>query len=192
MQRKTSPFRLWLVLIALVAALPPAWGEALRAVDYARSRISFAGKQMGVPADGYFKRFTARVAFDPERLAHAQADVEIEIASVSVGDPEGDTEVRRKAWFDLAGFPHARFVSTDFRKVGHNRYESTGTLGIKARTRNVTVPFTARALPDGATELDGRFTIRRLDFGVGEGVWADTDTVADEVEIRFRLVLAGT
>lgn len=36
---------------------------------------------------------------------------------------------------------------------------------------------------------EGQFTVKRLDFKVGEGVWADTDTVANEVSVRLRMVL---
>lgn len=189
MQQARHALPPWLAFIAFTLALPPAHGEALRTVDYARSRVTFAGKQMGVPAEGHFKRFGARVAFDPERLAEAKAEIEIDIASVSVGDPEADAEVKRKAWFDLAGFPKATFVAAGFNKAGDNRYEAPGKLSIKGNTREVTIPFTARALPNGATELNGRFTINRLDFAVGTGPWADVETVADEVEIRFVLVL---
>ena len=31
--------------------------------------------------------------------------------------------------------------------------------------------------------------MKRLQFKIGEGPWADTDTVADEVLVRFRFVL---
>ena len=36
---------------------------------------------------------------------------------------------------------------------------------------------------------EGQFTVKRLDFRIGEGMWADTNTVADEVVIRIRMVL---
>jgi hypothetical protein len=37
---------------------------------------------------------------------------------------------------------------------------------------------------------EGHFPIKRLQYNIGEGVWKDTDTVADEVLIKFRLVIA--
>jgi hypothetical protein len=30
--------------------------------------------------------------------------------------------------------------------------------------------------------------IKRLQYGVGDGSWKDTDTVADDVQIKFRIV----
>ncbi|MEW5707315.1 YceI family protein [Pelomicrobium sp.] len=175
-----------IVMAGLLAAT--ALAQAFQEVDYAKSWVRFAGKQMGVPAEGEFRRFTARVRFDPARLDQARAEVEIDVASAAVGDPEGDAELKRKAWFDVGQYPTARFVSTAFRKVGENRYEATGQLTLKGRTRDVVVSFTAKPASPGL-ELTGTLPIKRLDFGVGEGIWADTDTVANEVQIRFRLML---
>jgi polyisoprenoid-binding protein YceI len=70
--------------------------------------------------------------------------------------------------------------------VGANRYEAAGRLTIKGRTREVIVPLTVRPA-NGAHVFEGAFTIKRLDYGIGEGIWSDTDTVADEVQIRFKL-----
>ncbi len=41
---------------------------------------------------------------------------------------------------------------------------------------------------DGVRVFEGVFPLRRLAFAIGEGVWADTDTVADAVQVRFRIV----
>jgi polyisoprenoid-binding protein YceI len=51
------------------------------------------------------------------------------------------------------------------------------------------VTFTVKS--DGASSVfDGAVTIRRLDFRIGEGEWADTKILADEVQVKFRLVSA--
>jgi len=41
----------------------------------------------------------------------------------------------------------------------------------------------------GVRTVEGQFTMKRLPFRIGEGPWADTDTVADEVLVRFRFTL---
>ncbi len=175
-----------IALTGLLAAT--ALAQPFQEVDYTKSWVRFVGKQMGVPAEGEFKRFTARISFDPVRLEQARAEVEIDVGSATVGDREGDAELKRKAWFDVVQYPIAKFVSTALRKVGENRFEATGKLTLKGRTRDVVVSFAAKPASPGL-ELNGTLPIKRLDFSVGEGVWADTDTVANEVEIRFRLVL---
>jgi polyisoprenoid-binding protein YceI len=37
----------------------------------------------------------------------------------------------------------------------------------------------------------GSFAIKRLDFKVGEGDWADTSVVANDVQVKFKLALQG-
>jgi hypothetical protein len=54
----------------------------------------------------------------------------------------------------------------------------------------VRIPFTAQTA-GGATTFAGGFTLLRLQFKVGEGVWGDTETVANEVQVRFRVVMTG-
>ena len=43
--------------------------------------------------------------------------------------------------------------------------------------------------PAGLSVADGQFTVKRLDFRIGEGMWADPDTVANDVVVRIRMVL---
>ncbi len=37
--------------------------------------------------------------------------------------------------------------------------------------------------------LAGEATVRRLDFGVGAGDWADTEALPDDVAVRTRVIL---
>ena len=69
--------------------------------------------------------------------------------------------------------------------------EARGPLAIKGRTHDAVVPFTVKMDAAGNATFEGAFAIRRLQYGIGEGVWKDTDTVADEVQIRFRIVTSG-
>jgi polyisoprenoid-binding protein YceI len=173
------------LLLVLVPVLPAA-AQRITAIDYGRSEIRFVGKQMGVPAEGRFGKFSARLDFDPAKPAAAKASVEIDLNSFDTGTPEVDTEVKRKPWLNVAVFPTATFVSTAIKPLGGNRYEVAGKLTIKGQTRDLSAPFSVRKDGD-ATILEGAFTLLRLQFGIGAGPWADTETVADEVQVHFRL-----
>jgi hypothetical protein len=37
----------------------------------------------------------------------------------------------------------------------------------------------------------GNFSIKRLAYRVGDGEWTDTSLLADDVQVRFKLVLTG-
>jgi hypothetical protein len=50
----------------------------------------------------------------------------------------------------------------------------------------VTAPFTFKPEGQGGT-FEGAFTLKRLDYAIGEGAWKDTDTVANEVQVKFRI-----
>ena len=80
------------------------------------------------------------------------------------------------------------YVPSQSGRIGShgNRYEVTGKMTIKGRTKDVTAPFTFKPEGPGGT-FDGAFTLKRLDYAIGEGAWADTDTVANEVQVKFRI-----
>lgn len=178
-------------LFALVLAALPC---AAQAVEYTtlipeKSAVTFVSKQMGVPVEGRFRKFAAQLAFDPAKPEVAQATLEVDIASIDAGSNEANDEVKSKSWFNPKDFPQARFVASSLKAVGGGRYEAIGKLTIKGRSRDVSAPFTFRQ--EGANALlEGAFVLKRLQFGIGEGVWSDIDTVADEVQIRFRLLAA--
>ena len=56
-------------------------------------------------------------------------------------------------------------------------------------TRPVSVRFDLEPGPDGS-RLTGATTLRRLDFGVGQGEWAATQWVGGDVTVRFDLRLS--
>ena len=57
---------------------------------------------------------------------------------------------------------------------------------IKGKTQDVVIPATFAA-QGKAGVFEGRFTLRRGDFAIGEGPWAKFDVVANEVQIQFRI-----
>jgi len=156
-------------------------------VDHAKSEISFVSRQMGVPVEGLFRRFVAQIDFDPKKPESARATLEVEVASIDAGSPEANGEVVRKPWFHATQYPKATFASTAVRGLGSNRFELTGPITIKGKTRTVTAPFSFKT--SGATQVfEGAFVLNRSDFGIGDGPWNDPDTVALDVQVRFKLV----
>jgi polyisoprenoid-binding protein YceI len=173
-----------------VAACCCALPLIAQGIDYGRSRITIVSKQMKVPVEAEFRKFTAAIEFDPARPEAGRAQIEIDLASFDIGDAETNNDARGRNWFDTRTFPTAKFVSSSIRAVSAGRYEVRGPLTIKGRTHEVTAPFAVKS--DGTTRLyAGAFVLRRLQYNIGDGVWRDTDIVADEVEIRFRVVQAA-
>lgn len=178
---------------AALAALLSAGGAA-HAVEYStvlpeKSEIRFVSKQMNVPVEGKFRKFTVQLSFDPAKPEAGTTRITIDLAGIDTGSAEADEEARTRGWFDTRNFPTANFVSTTVKPLGPNRYEVAGKLTIKGRSRDVTAPVSFRQ--DGANAvLEGGFVVKRLQFAIGEGPWSDVETVADDVQVRFKVTAA--
>ena len=172
------------VFTLLVSAAHAAEFNTLRT---GQSRVDFVYRQMNVPMEGSFKRFSGQLRFDPARPTLSKAALVIDLASIDTGSTEGDEEVAGKLWFNTKQFPAARFVSTSVKPLGNNRFEVAGKMSIKGRTHDVSTPATFHQQGTGGV-FEGSFVLKRADYGIGEGMWADFGSVANEVQIKFRLV----
>lgn len=181
---KTAPAP---VAAPAVAAAPAA--AALAKLVAASSEVTFTAKQVGVPMDGRFKRFDAQIALDPKQPQTGKVNFGIELGSVSIA-ADTDAELLKPEWFNTAKFPKATFVSTAIKATGPGKFEVAGKLSIKGQSRDLTVPV-ALAAAGGNTVATGSFALKRLDFKVGEGDWADTSVVANDVQVKFKLTLQG-
>jgi polyisoprenoid-binding protein YceI len=114
----------------------------------------------------------------------------IQTGSASFGAPETDAEVPKAEWFNVAKFPTASFASSSIKPLGGGRFEVRGKLSIKGASQDVVVPV-AVTQTGAASTATGSFVIKRLDFKIGEGEWADTSMVANDVTVKFKLALTG-
>ena len=176
-------------LFAAAMCLLTATAALAQAIDAGRSAVSATFRQMGVPVEGKFSKFAGQVRYDPASPGTAQASVDVDVASFDLGDAQYNQEVRGKEWFDTARFPRASFVSTAIKPIAAGRLEVAGKLTIKGRTVDVNVPLNVRSDGSGANVFEGGVPIRRLAFGIGEGEWKDTGLLADEVVVKFKLVV---
>lgn len=177
-----------LYLLGLLLTCNPVSALQFSQVQANESAVTFGFKQMGVPSEGKFNKFTAQLSFDPAKLSDAKARIEINVDSIDTGSKDGNEEVVGKLWFNAKTYPVASFVSTGIKALGGNRYEASGKLSIKGRTLDVTTPVIFQS--NGARgEFDGAFNIKRLDYAIGEGEWTDVGTVADEIQIKFHVVV---
>ena len=189
--RINSPLPLLRIKHLLVASLLtalPASGAEFTVLHPQQSSITFVSRQMGVPVEGSFRKFTARIAVDPARPEAGTARIDIDLTSIDTGIVEADEEVAGKKWFDTQNHPIASFTSSGVGQSGKGRYEALGKLTIKGKSLDIKAPFTLKQNADTLV-IDGMFPLKRLDYGIGTGIWSDTDTVADEVQIRFHFTL---
>src|ERR1700680_4036145 len=141
-----------------------------------KSEIRFITRQMGANVDGRFRRWKANIVFVPKDLGRSKADFDIELGSVDLASDELEAEIKRASWFDTAKFPVPHFASSAIRDPGGDR---CGVVG----------PSTLKKDASGNSVAEGNFTLKRLDYKIGEGQWADPETVANDVIVRVRMVL---
>ena len=160
------------------------------AADYValpESTLGFSASFQGETFDGKFTRFTPQIRFDPAKLATSRFDVRIQLASANTRNDERDQMLRSSDFFDSVAQPEARFVATRFRALGGNRYAADGALTLHGVSKPVLLGFTWS--PGVKAVLSGEATLKRLDFAVGTGDWADTELLPNEVKVKTRLAL---
>ena len=173
---------------ALLAAAQAALAQ--QQLVPAQSEVQFTARQMGVPLEGHFKKFSAQVAFDPTKLATSKIAFTVDTGSATLGSRETDAELPKPVWFNVPKFPQAQFESTSIKALGGGKFEVAGKLTIKGTAQNVTVPV-ALAQSGATTTATGTLPLKRLAFKIGENEWADTSMVADDVTVKFKLALTG-
>lgn len=172
----------WLAAFAL-----PALAQTWR-VDPAHSTLTFTNTYQTVEYTGSFRRFTAAIDYDPGDLAHAKFDVTVDVASLDTQNSERDHAALGADFFTTAKFPKAHFVTTAFRKTADGTVLADGTLTLHGITKPVTL--TVRFAPHGSTAtLDVTAQLKRLDFNIGTGQWADPSMIGDGVTVHGHLLL---
>lgn len=182
----------WLCMAVLLGFAAPAQAQAQAwRVDAAHSTLAFTNSYQNVQYTGRFQRFDARIDYDPDDLAHAKFDVSIDITSLDTQNSERDQAALGADFFDTAKFPKAHFVTTAFHKAADGKVSADGVLTLRGISKPVTliVVFVPHA---GDATLDVTAQLKRLEFGIGTGQWADPTMIGDGVAVQGHLVLTRT
>lgn len=178
---------------AAVAAAPAPAGDAKAwAIALSESHLKFTARQSGADFTGDFD-FDGTIVFDPDDYGQGRVHIVIPIASIKTGSPERDAQILTKDWFDSAQFPAAVYTATRFTRdpTQPGAYVAHGKLTIRGVTLPVDLPFTLTIEdnPDRTrtAHMTAALALNRLDFGVGQGAWQDTQTVGNEVKINISV-----
>ncbi len=177
-----------LLSLMLVLTLPCAAIATDYTVQPAASTLGFSGSFQGEAFQGRFGQWNAVIAYNPGDLAASHFDVEVSLASVKTGDSDRDRALPGSDFFNVVKFPKAHFVSTSIHKVGAT-VVADGNLTLRGLTRPVTLDVAFKPQGTGAT-LDVNGIVKRLDFGVGSGDYADTSVIGADVKVTAHLQLA--
>lgn len=170
------------LFISSAYAAPSQWE-----IIPAKSQLNFTATQNGSPVSGEFKQFKADLKVDVNDLKTSSINIIIDMNSVNASYAEVKNTLLTPDWFNVKVFPKAEFKSTHFIKTGDNAYQALGTLTIRDKSTPVTLTFTASFPQENEGIVTGSTQIKRSAFGVGQGEWASTDTIKDDVTINFKV-----
>jgi polyisoprenoid-binding protein YceI len=185
------------VALFVTAVSAASWAMAAAPTHYtldpAKSTLEYAFMQAGAQNKGSFKNYTTTLDFAADNLAASKLDVVVDMTSLDTGDKERDDTLRGADLFNVAKNPQARFTSAQIVKTAQG-YDAVGKLTLRGVTRDTHVPFTLRTATEQGkpvSYLTGKTTVKRLEFGVGQGDWKSTEWVGDEVTISYSVRLTG-
>lgn len=181
------------LLLAAATAFAAGAPPPKYTLDAPNSLMRFTFEQAGANNTGRFGKYTADVTFSQDNLPASKIDVSIDITSLDTGDKERDDTLKSADLFNPAKFPKARFVSSKITATGPGRFEAQGKLTIRDQTKDIKLPITFQTRDEKGKQvgfLTGRYTLKRLEYGVGQGEWKSLEWVKDDVLVTFSLKLA--
>lgn len=172
---------------APAASLAKKWD-----LDLTKSTITFKGTQVDTPGfDGVITKFYPVINFDADHLDQSRVTVEIDVTSIDAKEQERNKTLQGADWLDAVKFPSARFETTGFTKTGDNAFTADATLTIRDVTVPVQLPFTLTPAPDagpGRVLMEGKVTLDRSKFQLGQGDWADTGVIGNDIPVEVKLL----
>lgn len=169
-----------LLLLGSLSAQAATW-----VIDPDNATVVFKYSYSGETYEGEFKNVSATFEIDPLSPSNCKFEVVIPINDIYVEDEETVSYLLDFELFDVDQFPTARFVADKCRLESPNSFVSDGMLTIRDQTHPMSFPFKLDVSLAGGLRfnLTSEVTIRRLDYGVGLGYWANTTMIANDVTI---------
>lgn len=199
-----SPFAAYGLAVAVLAAAPAAYAQALSAspadvragvyvFDPGHSKVTWSLSHFGFSTYvGQFPGVTGRLTLDPKAPQSATLHVVIDTAQVGTLHPALDTHIKSADFLDVAKFPQATFKATSVKVTGEKTADITGDLTLHGVTKPVVVQATFNQA--GANPVDkkyslgfsGKAVVKRSDFGIKTYVPYIGDDVALQIEAELK------
>ena len=154
------------------------------------SIVGFTATQEGAEFDGQFDRFSVSLELLPtdNSIGLLQINAGIQLGSVNTHYKDRDEYLLQQDWFYVDMWPEAVFSSNTIRQLGDNRFVADGILSLKGISKDIEIDLELILEENGERgRLTGNAKLKRLDFAVGQGEWATTEWVGDEVNVKFDL-----
>ena len=147
------------------------------------SVVSFSLKNFGFKTGGTLDAPEGDIVFNPDDLTKSSFRVTIKVESINTGNESRDEHLKEATYFDVKNYPLIRFVSSSVTEADKKgSYQTLGTLTIKNKSKEISLPFTAEKKGNGWL-FSGSFRMNRKDYDVG-----GSSTLSDEVTVEIKVV----
>lgn len=151
-------------------------------MDPEGSTVIFKFSYSDTPYQGEFKNVTATFDIDPLSPSECKFEVNIPIADIYVDSEETLSYMLDIELFDVDQFPTARFVADKCTLDSLNSFTAAGSVTIRDVTKPISFPFKLD-IEGMRFRLTSEVTLQRLDYGVGQGYFANTSAIPNDVVV---------
>lgn len=129
-----------LLLIILFMAKPVMAENYIIDTQNHHAFIQFKVKHLGYSwLLGRFDAFKGTFHFDAKHPANNSVKITIDTSSIDTNHAKRDKHLRSDNFFDVANYPTATFVSTNYKDKGHGKGVLTGTLKLHGVTKQLAI-----------------------------------------------------
>lgn len=174
-----------LLPFSLLLALPAQ--AANWELDPSESSVYFHYSYEGDEYLGEFRNVQATFNIDPMSPGSCDFQVTIPIIDLYVDNPDAMAYMLDIELFDVDRYPTATFQAENCRLQSTSSFVADGMLTIRGETNPVSFPFNLDIeTVDGQPRfhLTSEVTIQRLEYGVGQGYFANTASIPNDVRVE--------
>ncbi len=156
-------------------------------LDPEESSVIFQYNFGNDPYEGEFSNVEAVFEIDPMSPGSCNFEVTIHIEDINIDSPEALDYLLDYELFDVDQFPTATFKAEKCSLESMSSFVSEGELTIRDQTHPLTFPFNLDVETTGGKvrfHLTSEVTIKRLEYGVGQGYWSSTAEIPNDVVVK--------
>jgi polyisoprenoid-binding protein YceI len=156
-------------------------------LDPEESSVIFQYNFGNDPYEGEFTNVEATFEIDPMSPGSCNFEVVINIEDIAIDSPEALDYLLDYELFDVDQFPTATFKAEKCSLESMSSFVSEGELTIRDQTNALSFPFDLNVETTGGKirfHLTSEVTLNRLEYGVGQGYWASTAEIPNEVTVK--------
>ena len=184
-----------LALLFLLVSTQPLLAAARNwEMDKAHTNFYFTIDHIYSKIRGHFNEYSGEVKFDPKNLADSKFLFKIETASIDTGVAKRDKHLQSADFFNVDKFPLMTFESTKITDAGNGLYNVLGKFTVKGEEYELLLPLTLAGIKDHPAVkgkevigFNGKITIDRLAYKVGDGKFFNLGVVGKDVEILVSI-----